>query len=222
MSMSKTGKAYKGVAMEGIIASWYTKNTAKDLKRHKYMAERIAKNLSTGSRVLEVAPGPGYFCIELAKLGHYEITGLDISRSFVAIAQKNADEAGLKMNFRQGDAAHMPFENESFDFVFCQAAFKNFTQPVQAIREMHRVLRPHSSAVIVDLRSDAKIDEIDQEIQGMRLNRVNEILTRWTFQQMLLKSAYGVDQMKEFVSQTPFEHCKINASGIGFEVWLEK
>lgn len=216
-----TTKAYKGLAMEGPIASWYAKLTLNDLKRHQSMAAEMVQKIPAGGRVLEIAPGPGYFCLELAKLGQYRITGLDISQSFVEIARKNAERTGAKVDFRQGNAAEMPFENASFDFLFCQAAFKNFSQPVKAIAEMHRVLRPNGVAVIVDLRRDASRAGIEQEIKGMGLGPINALMTRWTFKAMLLKSAYTVDEMKAMVAQTPFGTCKIEVDRIGFHVWMK-
>src|SRR5687768_14196272 len=87
--------------MEGMIATWYAKTTQKDLKRHKGMAKQMAEKIPPYGKVLEIAPGPGHFCIELAKLGDHQITGLDISKSFVEIARRNAAEAGLKIDFRQ-------------------------------------------------------------------------------------------------------------------------
>lgn len=215
-------KAYKGMAMEGPIATWYAKITRKDIRRHKLEAQRWAKEIAPGSRVLEIAPGPGYFCIELARLGGYQITGLDISQSFVEIARVNAAAAGIQAEFRQGDVAHMPFEDESFDFLFCQAAFKNFTRPVRAIAEMHRVLRPGGTAVILDLRRDASQAEIDKEIENMGLGRIDEFMTRWTFRHILLKNAYSVEEMKAMAAQTPFEKCTIVKEGVGFQVRLEK
>ena len=217
-----TTKAYKGMAMEGPIAAWYAKITRKDIRRHKMEVKRWAQELAPGSRVLEVAPGPGYFCIELAKSGRFQITGLDISQSFVEIARKNAITAGIQAEFRKGDAAKMPFEQESFDFLFCQAAFKNFSQPVKAIGEMYRVLRPGGMAVILDLRSDASEAEIDQEIDNMHLGRIDEVMTRWTFRHMLLKNAYSLDEMKAMAAQTPFEKCSVLKEGVGFQVRLEK
>src|SRR6476661_6432038 len=217
-----TTKAYKGLPMEGMIATWYAKTTFKDLKRHKLMAKQLVEKIPANGKVLEIAPGPGYFCIELARLGNYQITGLDISKSFVDIARKNATEAGLKIDFREGNASAMPFQENTFDFTFCQAAFKNFSEPVKAIAEMYRVLRPGGLSVIADLRRDASADEIDREVKGMGLGRVNQFLVRWTFDQMLLKSAYSVDEMKTMVAQTPFGKCKLTADGIGLQVVLEK
>ena len=53
----------------------------------------LSERLRPGGDVLEVAPGPGYLAIELAKRG-YSVTALDISKSFVEIARGNADRAG--------------------------------------------------------------------------------------------------------------------------------
>jgi ubiquinone/menaquinone biosynthesis C-methylase UbiE len=222
MDTTRTKKAYKGLAMEGIIASWYARTTFKDLKRHKQMAAQLAPKIPTGGNVLEIAPGPGYFCIELARLGDYRITGLDISKAFVQIARKNAAQAGLDIDFRLGNASDMPFEDGTFDITFCQAAFKNFSEPVRAIAEMYRVLRPNGVAVIVDLRRDASPEEIEREVNGMGLSRLNEALTHLTFKQMLLKSAYSIAEMQAMISRTPFGAGKIDVSGVGFQVWLEK
>lgn len=215
-------KAYKGLPMEGVIASWYAKTTLKDLKRHKGMAQQMSGKIPMNGSVLEIAPGPGYFCIELAKLGNYQITGLDISKSFVEIARRNAANVGLKIDFREGNASAMPFQDNTFDFTFCQAAFKNFSEPVRAIAEMHRVLRPGGISVISDLRRDASAAEIEREIKGMGIGPLNRFLVRWTFRNMLLKSAYTVDEMRAMVAETHFGHCKITVDGLGFYVWLEK
>lgn len=217
-----TTKAYKGLPMEGFIASWYAKTTLKDLKRHKLMAQQMVEKIPANGKVLEIAPGPGYFCIELAKLGNFQITGLDISKSFVEIARRNAAEAGLKIDFREGNASAMPFKENTFDFTFCQAAFKNFSEPVKAIAEMYRVLRPGGLSIISDLRRDASAAEIEREIKGMGLGRINEFMVRWTFKNMLLKNAYSVDEIKSMVTQTPFGRCQINVDGVGFQVLLRK
>lgn len=215
-------KAYKGFPMEGVIASWYAKMTFKDLNRHKLIAKQLIERIPKNGKVLEIAPGPGYFCIELARLGDYQITGIDISKSFVKIAKRHAAEAGLKIDFREGNASAMPFADEIFDFTFCQAAFKNFSEPVKAIAEMHRVLKPNGMAVIVDMRRDASTEDIEQEVKGMGLDAFNKFMVKWTFDHLLLKSAYSIDEMKTMVAQTPFASCTIDVKGVGFQAWLKK
>jgi ubiquinone/menaquinone biosynthesis C-methylase UbiE len=220
--MTTTTKAYKGLPMEGLIASWYAKTTLKDINRHKVIAKKLVEKIPANGSVLEIAPGPGYFCIELAKLGNYKVTGLDISKSFVEIARKNAVEAGLKIDFREGNASAMPFKEGTFDFTFCQAAFKNFSEPVKAIAEMYRVLKPGGTAVIADMRRDASANDMQREVNGMGLDPMNRFFVKWTFDHMLIKSAYSLDQMKAMVAQTPFEKCRIDVQGVGFMLWLEK
>jgi ubiquinone/menaquinone biosynthesis C-methylase UbiE len=215
-------KAYKGLPMEGLIATWYANITRNDMRRHKLGAEQWAKKIAPGSRVLEVAPGPGYFSIELARLGDYQITGLDISKSFVEIARKHATEAGVNVDFREGNASEMPFESDTFDFIICQAAFKNFTEPVKAIREMHRVLKPGGKAVILDLRGDASHQAINEEVKQLRLNRINTFITKWTFRNVLLKNAYTKAEIKQFISQTDFIKHEILEDNVGMEIRLEK
>lgn len=217
----RASKAYKGIAMEGIIARWYAKTARRD-DEFKSLVSRVSEILTAGSRVLEVAPGPGYLSIDLAKLGKYQVTGLDISKSFVEIARTNARQAGVQVDFRHGNAADMPFADETFDFIICTAAFKNFTQPVQALAEMYRVLRPNGEALISDLRRGAAQADINQTVNRMGLNRVNAFITKWTFRHFLLKNAYTPEEIRRFAAQTHFRQCNVGEDAIGMEIWLEK
>jgi ubiquinone/menaquinone biosynthesis C-methylase UbiE len=215
-------KPYKGRGMEGAVARWYAGITKKSLDRFKELAKRVAAQLPPHSKVLEIAPGPGYFAIELAKLGTYNITGLDISATFVEIARANAAKAGVQVDFRRGNALDMPFASDTFDFLVCSAAFKNFTEPLAALQEMHRVLKPGGQALIIDLRGDASQESIDEAIQEMRIGTVNAIITKLTFRFMLLKRAYTRSQFEELVAQSKFTHAQIRENLIALEVSLTK
>jgi ubiquinone/menaquinone biosynthesis C-methylase UbiE len=219
--MQKHHKPYKGIPMEGILATWYAKNTARGLDEFAKLAGEIAPRLPPGARVLEVAPGPGYLAIELARRGPYRITGLDISRSFVRIATENAVRANVDVEFRLGDAAALPFPADAFDFIVCRAAFKNFGDPVGAIREMHRVLQSGGEAVIIDMRSDASNQAIDTTVSGLKLGRVDAMITGVILKQ-LKKRAYSKPDFLRMVDATPFAGADIVESPMGFEVWLRK
>ena len=53
-------KGYKGSRDGGLDRRWYAVNTGKDMEQYKVLADRVAATVAPGSRVLEVAPGPGY------------------------------------------------------------------------------------------------------------------------------------------------------------------
>ena len=215
-------KAYKGMGMEGSIARWYAKTTHRDLAEFKALARRMAVPLPDGASVLEIAPGPGYFAIELGKIGKYKITGVDISKTFVEIARKNAREEGVEVEFQQGNAASLPFETGTFDLILCRAAFKNFSEPVKALREMYRTLKDGGRAVVIDLRRDTRRDEIYRYVDGLDLSLASKLMTKWTFRFMLLKRAYTMAQFKQFAEQAGFQKIEIPETPIGFEASLVK
>ena len=216
-----TNKAYKGAPMEGLVATWYAKQTAKLSANFRADAIRIAGRLPHGGRVLELAPGPGYLAIEIAKLGPYKVTGLDISQSFVRMAKEHAARSGVEAEFLLGDAASLPFSAEAFDFIVCRAALKNFADPVGALSEMHRVLCPGGAALVIDMRNDASNAALDAAVDEMRLGTINALMNRVIFRQ-LRKRAYRREDFQRMAAATAFGRAEIEEAPIGFEVWLRK
>jgi ubiquinone/menaquinone biosynthesis C-methylase UbiE len=208
--------------MQGAMARWYTRQrgSAPQLALVAEQAAQLSAGLPAGARVLEVAPGPGYLAVELARLGH-EVTGLDLSQSFVDIATRHAQQAGVTVAFRQGDAADLPFEDESFDLVVCQAAFKNFTRPVDALDQLHRVLRPGGVAVIQDMRRDAPGAAIRQGVAAMGLGPVNAAMTRLALVTLRLR-ALSQAQFERLAAASAFGSCTTSTAGIGIEVRLTR
>jgi ubiquinone/menaquinone biosynthesis C-methylase UbiE len=217
-----TTKAYKGLGMEGATARWYSGLTKKSMEDFKALARATAVKLAPGASVLEVAPGPGYCAVELAKLGDFQISGLDISRTFVEIARANAAAAGVTVDFQRGNAAEIPFSDDTFDYLLCRAAFKNFSEPVKALKEMHRVLKPGGRALIIDLRRDAPYASIQKAVDDMHVGAVNGLVTKLTFRFMLLKRAYTRSEFEEMVAETKFSGVEIREDLIGLEIGLTK
>lgn len=218
----RSRKPYKGAGMEGWIARWYARTRRNEMEDFRGQAKAIAERLRNGSDVLEIAPGPGFFAIELAKLGDFKITGLDISRTLVEIAQKNARNAGVNIDFHLGNASAMPFAAESFDFTYCAAAFKNFSEPVKALDEMHRVLRPGGEALVQDLRKDVSLDEVNAHVRQSGRSRIDAWMTSWTFRHILVKRAYTRDAFSRMAEQSRFGGCQIIDAAMSFEVRFMK
>jgi ubiquinone/menaquinone biosynthesis C-methylase UbiE len=212
----------KDAGMEGWLARWYARTRQTDMEDFRRQAAAVAARCGGRGDVLEVAPGPGYFAVELAKLGDFQITGLDISRTFVRIASANAAKAGVQVDFQQGNASAMPFADALFDFVYCSAAFKNFAEPVKALDEMHRVLRDGGEAVIVELRKDVPIDEIDTYVRRSGRTTFDAWITKQTFRKLLIKRAYTQEAFERMAAASRFGACQIEVGSIGLEVRLAK
>ena len=187
----------RDLGIEGRGARWYDQNTrAHRMDEMRGYAEESAIAVADGARVLEIAPGPGYLSIELAKLGHYRITGLDISRDFVSIARRNAAEAGVDVDFQEGSVAAIPLADSSVDFIVCTAAFKNFREPDKALAEMHRVLKPAGTARIVDMDRNASNAEFDKLTRQMGVRGGEALFMKLMFKHFLRRGAYGRDEFE--------------------------
>jgi 2-polyprenyl-6-hydroxyphenyl methylase/3-demethylubiquinone-9 3-methyltransferase len=94
-----------------------------------------------GLRALEVGAGGGLLTEELAKLG-LAMSGVDPSERSVATARAHAARYALPIEYLVGVGEHLPFEEASFDVVFCCDVLEHVQDLRQVITEIARVLRP--------------------------------------------------------------------------------
>lgn len=115
------------------------------------LAERLVQfaDPMPGQAVLDVGCGTGIVARTVADRigGQGNVIGIDINESMLAVAGRLRPELG----WRQADAGALPFEDDSFDLVCCQAALMYFPNRVAALREMARVVRPAGQVVVVVL-----------------------------------------------------------------------
>jgi ubiquinone/menaquinone biosynthesis C-methylase UbiE len=227
MAMMKLQRRFKDLGIVGMTARWYDNNTRRSgLAEMKAYAKEAAKYLHDGCSVLEVAPGPGYLAIELAKLGRCnKIIGLDISRDFVEIARRNAKEAGVieeVAEFRHGNVADIPYPDNSFDFIICTAAFKNFKEPFKALSQMYRVLKSGGTTLIIDMNRNVSNQQIEDYIESTKAKGTGKLFMKLIFKYFLRSGAYTKDEFINLISKTAFKHYDIKEEGIGFHIYLTK
>jgi MPBQ/MSBQ methyltransferase len=107
-----------------------------------HLAELLG--LAGSERVLDVGSGLGGPSRFLAWRYGAQVSGLDLTAEFVAVAQMLTRRTGLvdKVDYRQGDALDLPFSDMSFDIVWSQNAAMNIADRDRLYREMRRVLKP--------------------------------------------------------------------------------
>jgi ubiquinone/menaquinone biosynthesis C-methylase UbiE len=217
--MMKFFKRFKDLGIEGAQAKYYDKMTREHrIGEMKEQAKEAAKYIKEGDSVLEIAPGAGYLSIELSKLGKYKITGMDISKDLVEICTRNAKEAGVKIDFQQGNVSNMPFNANTFNFIICFLEFKNFKEPLKALQEMHRVLKPGGTALIMDLNRQATMKVTKKVAENMGLKGLRAYIAG----AIQRSGAYNRKEFETLISQTEFKDYEIRNSDIGFSIFLKK
>ncbi len=103
-----------------------------------------AAALRPADRVLDVATGTGVVARAAAEHVSERVTGVDLNPAMLDVARRMAAD----LEWRQGDVASLPFDDESFDVVTCQAALFFVPDPTAALREMRRVTRPGGRVVV--------------------------------------------------------------------------
>jgi len=97
-------------------------------------------------RALDAACGTGRHTAYLASRGH-RVCGVDATAEMLEKARVRVPSADL----RQGDLAHLPFEDGAFDLAVCALALSHLPDPAPAIADLARVLRPGGALVVSDL-----------------------------------------------------------------------
>ncbi|MHC8510402.1 MAG: class I SAM-dependent methyltransferase [Rhodospirillales bacterium] len=117
--------------------------SAKAAVEERFLKNEIPLDHIKGSRVLDMGAGSGRYTCALALLGADEVTGVDFGDAGLAQGARLAEVFGLdNVRFEKADFLDLPFEDNSFDFIFCNGAVHHSTDMAQATHELHRVLKP--------------------------------------------------------------------------------
>jgi SAM-dependent methyltransferase len=127
-----------------------------------------AVHASAGTRLLDVATGPGVVAAHAACRGA-RVTGIDISPQMVVLAKRISPDC----TFLEADVASLPFEPSTFDAVVCAFGIGHFPDVIIAMRECARVLTPGGTLAV------AWWDLPDRNrFQGVMLEAIQEVGAR--------------------------------------------
>ena len=100
-------------------------------------------------RIIDVGAGPGFISIILAEAG-YQVTAFDFAETMLEEAKENAGELAKEIQFVQGDAMALPFDEDSFDVVISRNLTWNLPSPDKAYQEWIRALKPQGLMLVFD------------------------------------------------------------------------
>ena len=101
-----------------------------------------------GQDVLEVGVGLGTDLVRFARAGA-RVAGVDLTSAAVEAARARVGLEGLEADLRVADAEALPFDDASFDLVYCYGVLHHTPDARQAVEELRRVLRPAGEARVM-------------------------------------------------------------------------
>jgi ubiquinone/menaquinone biosynthesis C-methylase UbiE len=168
-----------------------------------------------GGNVLEIGPGPGYVGLEWLKAtSGSTITGCEISREMIRLAEKNAREYGFeaRTNYVEGNCMEMPFAEGSFDAVFSNGSLHEWEEPVRVFNEIARVLKPGGRFFISDMRRD-----VNPAVKWLIyfMTKPKEIRPGFLTS---LNASYTIDEMDSLVAQSTLKNAAVIRDFFGLSV----
>ena len=170
------------------------------------LAEEIVAELGAG-RILDVGTGPGYLPIEIAKRAKsITVVGIDATDKMIQLARRRAKALGLadRLTFLVGNAYSLMFEDDSFDMVISTGVLHAWKEPVRALAECYRVLKPGGVAWVLD---PAQIfTATNFRLWRRSLNRWERIV--YKIHSWLPSSGpprrFSPEEVKDLLAKTPF------------------
>ena len=193
-----------------------------------FMAKRSLKShgsffiphLKDGMKVLDCGCGPGIITCDIAdRIPNGRIVGIDVDESQVALANQNAEARSIRnVEFRLASVYDLPFPSGSFDAVFSHAVLEHLRDPIKAVEEFHRLLRPggvlgvcspdwggflfappsNQLAAAVDAYKDLQISNGGDVYIGRKFSR---LLERIGFEDIAMQARYEVYESLEFIGE---------------------
>ncbi len=105
-----------------------------------------------GDHVLDCATGTGDLALEFKeKVGEEGyVLGTDFCEAMIEQAPAKSEKQGLEVDFEVADAMNLPYENDRFDIASIAFGIRNVDEPVKALGEMARVVKPGGSVVVLE------------------------------------------------------------------------
>ena len=141
-------------AKYGAKYEFATREFFDEVERHRYqeyapwMPVVMGFDQFKGKRLLEVGCGMGTDLLQFARGGAI-CTGVDLTPRSVEISSLHFGLYDMRADFVLGDGERLPFADESFDVVYSNGVLHHTPDTAQAVRELHRVLRPGGVAKVM-------------------------------------------------------------------------
>lgn len=166
------------------LNSEYIINETQDVLRRLFVKGGLKIDELKEKKIIDVGCGSGRFTIALAQMGVKEIVGVDLGESGIKIGEEFARKLNLKnIKFIKNDILSLPFDDESFDFVFSKGVLHHTGNLEKGLDEYHRVMKKGGIGYLylygsggIFWNSRKKMREVMKDIPMQYTQKVLEII----------------------------------------------
>ena len=112
------------------------------------LSERVIKNDISGKEVLDMGCGSGRYSLALSSAGAKKVIGADYNKKSFEVVRKYCEENKRHIQFEEVNFLDLPFEDQYFDFVFCNGTIHHSRSILKSLEELKRVLKKEGKAFI--------------------------------------------------------------------------
>ena len=166
------------------LNSEYIINETQDVLRRLFVKGGLKIDELKEKKIIDIGCGSGRFTIALAQMGVKEIVGVDLGESGIKIGEEFARKLNLKnIKFIKNDILSLPFDDESFDFVFSKGVLHHTGNLEKGLDEYHRVMKKGGIGYLylygsggIFWNSRKKMREVMKDIPMQYTQKVLEII----------------------------------------------
>ncbi len=139
---------------------------------HAWRAKAIKESKAQkGDHVLDCATGTGDLAIEFKKAVGKEgyVMGTDFCAPMIEPAPDKAAKKGLEIDFEVADAMDLPYEDNRFDIASISFGIRNVDEPVTALKEMARVVKPGGRVVVLEFGQPKGLMKFPYELYSQHI-----------------------------------------------------
>jgi ubiquinone/menaquinone biosynthesis C-methylase UbiE len=151
--------SFEGIEPPGLVRAYDFISRTPQFTLLRLLVVSQLKRYHPSGHLVDIGCGPGYLLGVIGRrFRRLHLMGIDISQTMIEAAHRSLAHRGLgdRVAFRQGDIERLPLQGNSVDFVVSTFSLHHWTNPLEALREVHRVLKPKGQFLLFDLRRDAR------------------------------------------------------------------
>ncbi|PRP99364.1 Demethylrebeccamycin-D-glucose O-methyltransferase [Enhygromyxa salina] len=171
---------------------------------HERCMSWIEPELRPGLRVLDVGCGGGQVTLAVAEREpEARVTGLDLSPEQIERAKGRGASVGDRVEFVEGSALDLPFDDGSFDLVYSLGSLKHWSEPARGLRECARVLTPGGQLIVAEGDRGCRPADVDAFISTWRVPGPAKVLARLFFVNSLVPLCLDLDDARAAIATVP-------------------